>query len=383
MTTSLDAQRLAPEGKLDSAAIDATTADEETVTRALQSAANSAQQAAIAIVAGLRGYAGARQGLVSLLDDDGLAGRAASWALAKLGGDEVVEAALSAGETGGVVKRENAYQTLCSFIALHGERPELADAMVARVEAENERAKSGRTGLGDQALRVLAALGDARVEELAKRIIEVDRFASRVEIDRLRRAMKEDGRDVAMNAKRRGPWSELFADAIVPVVEPEDKPQAPPPAAKPQSPQQPAQPGDAPQVGPVDWAAFAKSPEATSLPVRAQGTAKQFGSLLEQISERAVGVPLGELSGQELVAILLQIIPQSLPQPSVQQALSPEALLAYEAVARFLTRTGNAVAGAELVAAVRQVRQQLRDQVRQSGLLDGPDYSDPPEPAAL
>lgn len=381
-TSSLDAQRLAPEGKLDSTVIDATTAGAETVTSALKSATDPAHRAALAIVAGLRGYSDAQEQLVALLDDDGIAGRAASWALAKLGGDDVVVAALSAVETGGVVKRENAYQALCSLIALHGARPELADAMAARVDAENERAKSGRTGLGDQALRVLAALGDSRVEELAKQIIEVDRFASRVEIDRLRRAMREDGRDVTMNAKRRTPWNELFADAIVPVVEEEEAPKPPSAAAAPPPPQATV-PGEAPQVGPVDWAAFVQSPEAKSLPPRAQGSAKQFGGLLEQISERAVGVALGELSGQELGAILLQIIPQSLPQPSVQQALSPEALLAYEAVVRFLTRTGNAVAGPELVAAVRQVRQQLRDQVRQSGLLDGPDYSDPPEPVTL
>lgn len=383
MTTSLDAKRLAPDGKLDSSAIDATTADEAAVVNALQAATEPAHQAALAIVCGLRGHAKAQPQLVALLNDDGLAGRAASWALAKLGGEDVVQAALSVVETGGVVGRENAYQTLCSFVAMHGARPELAGAMVERVKVENERAKSGRTGLGDQALRVLAALGDDRVEELAKQIIDADRFASRVEIDRLRRAMKEDGKDAAMNAKRRGAWKALFADAIVPIVDEKEKAKSPPsPSAAPAQASKPPAAGEPPAVGPVDWAAFVESPEAKSLPVRAQGAAKQFGSLLEQISERAVGVPLGELSGQELIAILLQIIPQSLPQPSVQQALSPEALLAYEAVARFLTRTGNATSGAELVAAVRQVRKQLREQVRQSGLLDGPDYSDPPEPVA-
>lgn len=385
MTTSLDAPRLAPGGKLDAAAIDSTTVDAASLSAALASATDNAHKAALAVLAGQGGHEALRPQLLALLDDDGLAGRAASWALAKLGGEGAVAEALEAIEKGGVVRRENGYQWLCSFVALHGARPGLADAMVARLQAENERAKSGRTGLGDQALRVLAVLGDERVEELAKEVIAADRFASRVEIDRLRKAMKDDGRDKEALSQRSGPWTGLFADVLVPAPEPEKEPAAvapPKPGAAAKPPPPPpagAPPQGAPAPGPIDWEAFLTSPEATALPPRASGMAKQLGALLEQLATRAVGVPLGELTGQELAALLLQIVPQSLPPQTVQAALSPEALHVYEAVLRWLTRTGGAVSGAELVDAIRQVRQQLREQVRRSGILDGPDYSDPAE----
>lgn len=383
MTTSLDAPRLAPGGKLDAAAIDSTTADATSLLRALETASDGAHKAALVVLMGQGGLHEARGQLLSLLDDDGLAGRAAAWALAKLGGDGSIVEALESIEKGGVVRRENSYQWLCSFVALHGARAGLADAMAARVQAENERAKSGRTGLGDQALRVLAVLGDERVEALAKEVIAADRFASRVEIDRLRKAMKDDGRDKEALSLRSGPWTRLFADVLVPEPEPAKEPAAvapPTPAAPPSTPPPAAGDAEAPAaMGPVDWEAFLKSPEATSLPPRASGMAKQLGGLLEQLATRAVGVPLGELTGQELAALLLQIVPQSLPPQTVQAALSPEALHVYEAVLKWLTRTGGAVSGAELVDAIRQVRKQLREQVRRSGILDGPDYSDPAE----
>lgn len=390
MTTSILASDvLSPNGKLNASAIAQAAPDEATLTQALAAATTNAHKAALVLVGALRGFPALASTFDALLDDDALAGRAAVWALANLGGEATVARALSAIEKGGVVRRENAYQTLCAFIARSGVPAGLADTMVERVRAENDRARSGRTGLGAEALRVLACAGDGRVEELAREVIDADRFASRVELDRLRKAMKDDGRDVRTLTQFRGAWTNAFQDALMPEAEPDEAPSPrkpssahePPPSKAPASPpasQAPgASPAQAPAAGPVDWADFLKSPEATSLSSRAAPMAKQLGQLLEQLAERGVGVPLGELTGEEIVALLLQVLPQSLPPQSVQMALSPEALHVYEAVLRYLVRTGGAVNGAELIEAIRLVRRQLREQVRQSGLLDGPDYSDP------
>jgi hypothetical protein len=64
----------------------------------------------------------------------------------------------------------------------------------------------------------------------------------------------------------------------------------------------------------------------------------------------------------------------------VQAALSPQALIGYQALGKFLARTGAATNGEDLVQGVKLVRQELQAQMRQSGILNGPDYADPDEP---
>ncbi len=82
-------------------------------------------------------------------------------------------------------------------------------------------------------------------------------------------------------------------------------------------------------------------------------------------------------SRAELAALLLQVLPQALPPQHVQMALSPQAMTCYQTIGRWLHRTGAATHGDQLVQGVKLVRQELTKQMRQSGILGGPDYSDP------
>ena len=103
------------------------------------------------------------------------------------------------------------------------------------------------------------------------------------------------------------------------------------------------------------------------------------------------------------LAVLTAIVPVSAQQPqattpaapqapsgptltltmdqAVQMALHPHALNGYQALAKFLHRTGAATQGDSMLQGVKLVRGQLRDQMRKSGMLGGPDYSDPDEVA--
>ncbi len=140
-------------------------------------------------------------------------------------------------------------------------------------------------------------------------------------------------------------------------------------------------PGQA-ALPPIDWKAFAASPEAIALPAQVLQLAAQLGPLLEQLSARAVRASLADLGGQEFVALLLQVLPQALPPQHVQLALSPPAVNAYQAIVKYLVRTGLATHGMELIEAVKMVRHELTNQIRQSGILNGPDYRDPDDKPA-
>ena len=50
----------------------------------------------------------------------------------------------------------------------------LAEVMATRVQAEIDRAKSGGSGLGEHACRVLAVLGDSRTPTLIQQVIDQD-----------------------------------------------------------------------------------------------------------------------------------------------------------------------------------------------------------------
>ena len=106
---------------------------------------------------------------------------------------------------------------------------------------------------------------------------------------------------------------------------------------------------------------------------------KQLGPLLEQLSTQAIRAYLPDLTGQEFAALLLQVLPQALQPQAVQMALHPHALNGYQALAKWLARIGLTTQGEDLVSGVKLVRQQLRDQLRKTGNLGGPDYSDPDE----
>jgi hypothetical protein len=128
---------------------------------------------------------------------------------------------------------------------------------------------------------------------------------------------------------------------------------------------------------PIDWAAFLASPEAQALTEASRQLAAKLGPLLEQFAVQAIQAPLADLSGQEFLALLLQGLPQALPPQHVQMALSPQAINGYQAIFKYFARVGLSTHGEELVAAIKEVRKLMTQQMRQSGMLGGPDYSDP------
>ena len=367
-----------------------------------------------------------------MLDTDGVAGKAIAWALGRLAtATNGVEAkALTALADGGLDVRENAYAILAGLAAQRTASANLGDAMAARVLAEIERARGGGSGLGEHACRVLAVLGDERTTTLIQQVIEQDRFCDRFELQRLRKTVQDDGRDQESIKALKAGWKTTFADFLfVPKVAeplPEKNPlktaaaKSPAPKiagagsiGKPNAPRPPAPPAPAPtddaplandgseademdegiadaegdeapgQPQPIDWPAFVSSPEAQTLPAPLQQLAGQLGPLLEQLSMRAIRAPLVDLSGQEFAGLLLQLLPQALPPQHVQMALSPQAMTCYKVLIKFLIRTGQTTKGEEMLDAIGMVRKELTNQIRQAGILNGPDYSDPDDKPAV
>lgn len=355
---------------------------------------------AAAIIAGLKGVALAAE-LVPLLKQEGLPGRTAAWALGRLGAQAQLLAAVA---DGGIDQRDNAYWGLAVLAAAGKASPELAPALRARVAAEIAKAKSGGTGLGEHAVRALAVLGDAEAGALAQAVVDGDRFCDRFELQRIKKAVS-DGRDREAVKQFAAEWSVVFADQLYvepkPVEKPAEQPAAKAPAkapakqpvpvsdappsydlgAGPGEGELPPEEGEPPAGGgaPVDWKAFLASPEAAALQPQVKQMAGQLGQLLEKLAQQAVGAQLTDLSRDEFAALLTQVLPQALPPQHVQAALSPHALNAYQALAKFLHRTGAAVQGDGILQGVKLVRQLMTEQMRRSGILGGPDYSDPDE----
>jgi hypothetical protein len=423
------------EGKLLAPLIDAEQPAAASLLAAIAATTAGEQLAALAIIAGRLQLQEAAGALLTLLGRDGIAGRAAAWALGQLPRDAGQAAAgeaalLAAISAGGVDVRDNAYQALAVLSARGLASAQLAGRLGECVQAEIDRAKAGGSGLGEQACRVLAVLGSPQLAELIQRVIENDRYCDRFELQRLRKVVEEGGPDRSLIKALSAPWTSVFHDQLYqePVAAPPAPAKADPkvaakspgaqgvqghgvraqapsaptsPTAKPSAPAAAAgtldgdhadgSPADddgqagQPALPPIDWKAFAASPEATGLPPQVLQLAAQLGPLLEQLSARAVRAALADLSGQEFAALLLQVLPQALPPQHVQLALSPPAVNAYQAIAKYLVRTGLATHGQELIDAVKLVRQELTNQIRQSGILNGPDYRDPddkPSPLA-
>lgn len=380
------------DGRLVAAGIDQAAADPAQLTALL---AGPAAPAA-AVIAGAAGVAALAGDLAALLPQEGLPGRAAAWALGRLGAEERLLAAVA---DGGMDQRDNAYWGLAVLAAVGKATPALAPALHQRVAAEIAKAKSGGTGLGEHAVRALAVLGDAKAAELAQAVVDGDRFCDRFELQRIKKAVADGGRHREAARQFAAPWAEVFADHLYsePAPAPAPAAPAPAPAAKPAGPvhvsdappsydlgaapagdEPPAE--DAPPAGggqPVDWKAFLASPEAAALQPQVKQMAGQLGQLLEQLAQRAVGAHLTDLSRDEFAALLTQVLPQALPPQHVQAALSPHAMNAYQALAKFLLRTGAVTQGDGLLQGVKLVRQLMTEQMRRSGILSGPDYSDP------
>jgi len=400
----LNSADLVRDGALLPDAIAAAAGDAGVVAALAAAPTDGVHCAALALAAGAGKITTAQKHLLALLDRDGVAGQAAAWALAQLDSEAAVIAAI---EAGGLDIRTNGYYSLAIRAALGTASAQLAPAMTARVASELARVKQKLTGLGEQALKVLAILGTPGTDTLIQQVLENDPFTDKFELQRLRKAVADGGRDRDSIAAYKSPWATLFADQCYrePAPAPEAKPvpaakaapvakasppktapmaKAPPPAPKADEAMDAvADDGELPEEGPAaqpfDWAAFAASEEALALPPAVKDLAGKLGPLLEQLAVRAVNAPLTDLSGQEFVGLLLQVLPQALPPQHVQAALSPQALHGYQALAKYLTRTGLATHGEELIEGVKFVREQLKAQIRKTGMLGGPDYSDPDE----
>ncbi len=365
--------------------------------------------------------------LVTQLGEDGLPGQVAAWALGSLGAIDAVTAAIPDGR---LDTRHNGYQALAVAAALGKAPAGLAGWLIERIDAEIAKARGGGTGLAEQAARPLAVLGHPQFADLVQRIIEGDRFCDRFELDRLKGAVADDGRARFLAKELAAPWRVFFADHLPKPEEPKPAPApakppvaiAKPVAAKPplagRAPVPPPMApiptpvdaladddalddadagdlppdlaglaeaeavGDGPKPEKIDWKEFAASPEFTALNPQAQGLVTQLGPLLEQLAAQAIRAFLTDLQAQEFAALLLQVLPQALQPQAVQMALHPHALNGYQALARYLQRTGKATQGDSLVEGVKLVRQQLRDQMRKAGMIGGPDYSDPEQAEA-
>jgi hypothetical protein len=402
---------LTRDGKLLPEAIDSARADAAELGQALAAAADPEQLAAIAIVAGKARLPETLPTLMPLLGKDGLPGKAAAWALGQLAakGGAAEPALLAAIATGDLDTRENGYQALAVLAARGMASATLADALAQRVQAEIDRAKSGGSGLGEHVCRVLAVLGAPSIGELIQRVIENDRFCDRFELQRLRKAVEDGGRDQETIKALTAPWTTVFADQLfvpapakpeAPAVKPAAKPASPlksaaPPAGSTPAPAAPPAAGDAEGIkpgaeadgadgaepgvapAPINWQDFLASPEAATLAAPVKQLAGQLGPMLEQLAARVIRAALADLTGQELVGLLLQVLPQALPPQHVQMALSPQAVNGYQAIAKYLARTGLATNGQELIEAVKMVRKDMINQIRQAGIIGGPDYSDP------
>ncbi len=379
----MNSDALIQNGRLVPAAIDTAPGDSAQLKALL---AGPAAPAA-AIISGLKGVALAGE-LAPLLKQEGLPGRAAAWALGKLGAQAPLLAAIG---DGGLDQRDNAYWGLAVLAAAGKATPDLAQTLRDRVAVEIAKAKAGGTGLGEHAVRALAVLGDKEAAALAQAVVDGDRFCDRFELQRIKKAVADGSRDRDAVQLFAAPWTTVFADHLFVEAPPEKPAEAPvaktavpvsdaPPSYELGAGQAGAPPEGEPPAGggaPVDWKAFLTSPEIAAQPPQVKPLAGQLGQLLEKLAQQAVGAQLTDLSRDEFVALLTQVLPQALPPQHVQAALSPHALNAYQALAKFLLRTGAATQGDGLLQGVKMVRQMMTEQIRRSGILGGPDYSDP------
>lgn len=352
--------------------------------RMLAQALSKSPDPALAILAGLHGGPDCRPVLAGLLDREGLLGRAAAWSLGRLGGEAEALLAIIDGK---LDVREQGYLTLAILAATGKASAGLAPAMLTQVESELARSKAKRTGLAEHACRVLAILGSPGTSDLIGRVLLEDPLCDRFALQRMRKELASgNGVDQESRDLHAAPWTAFFADQLAS--------EAAPPSAKTADPEPAEEPvadaelqsdeGEPPPVTaqPIDWQAFLKSPQAASLDPNVRSLAAQVGPILEQLAVRAIGAALIDLNRQELAGLLLQVLPQAIPPQAVQAALSPQAINAYTALAKWLSATDPAGRGSELLAGIRLVRQQLTESIRSRGILGGPDYSDPDQPPA-
>lgn len=342
---------------------------------AIAAANTEAEAAAAAIVAGLQGPAPFAEELLARFDEAGLAGQAAAWAWA----DEADEQALLTRIPQARLDwRENAYRCLAHRIARDLAGADLVEGVHQALTAELARIEAGGSGLGERCCQLLAMCGDARTLDAIAHLMRADRFCDRFELERLRKSFEEHGRDVAGLQDFAADWQECFAAHLgeVPLAEVVDAETTIDAEAVTAEAIDDEVPDDeAPAEGAIDWAAFAASPQAGTLDEQIRSLVTQLGPVIEQIAAQAVGKPLLACNEQEVAAIFLQVLPQSLPPQYVQAALSPQGLNSFKALIDYLDQQ-QAGSGAALQAGLGIVREQIQASMRASGSLQGSLYDD-------
>jgi hypothetical protein len=366
-------------------AIRACTAETKELISALASSETAATRAAVIFaLAQQQALSQAKDQLLSLLDDDSVAARAASWALGQIDAESEL---LHVATSGRLDARENAYRALAHRAATGLASATLADGLLTCIDSELERVAGGRTGLAEKACVALAVLGDARCDAQVERVLNADRFCDRFELQRIRKIMADQGVDNETRDELSTDWPILFDEELADLsseadataeesvnptdsVETETETEAEDELAEPDE-DMPAVSGDR-----IDWTGFVDSDEAAALDEQSSTIISQLGPVLEQLAERALGKTLLACEAQEVAVLLLQVLPQALPPQYVQVALAPQGLTAIKAVLSYQERlqpdsTADVAEGLELV------REQIKAQMRASGNLNSTIYDDP------
>lgn len=388
--------RYSIDGALNAEAIQTAQLDASSICEALQ-VDDQAEQAALCIIAGhTASTPELQQALWDRLDDDSLLARAATWALGQTQSEAFICERLS---DAALDQREHAYGVLAHIAARETQSKKLEAFLVQCIDQELERVQSGKTGLGEHACRVLAILGSQHCEDGIKRVTSEDQYSDRFELQRLRKAISDGGKDLDSIKELTQDWQLIFQDDLASAPAEETAPAEAEQAEEASTPEaaadtaesaeghpdeqaaagDPEDPNAPPPVTPkpIDWEAFLASDEAAAVDEQAQQVISQMGPMLEQLSLQALGKNLCDLIGQELVVMVLQVLPQALPPEYMQAALSPQSLNGMQSLARYLSNQGIAEHGEELESGVRQIRGHIVQQVRASGSLHGSDYDEP------
>ena len=384
---------LSADNALIAAAIEAANPDPSSVVSALTAPGVRSEQAGWSIIAGKQQIQDAIPALWTLLDDDDLCARCACWALGQLDAESFIADRI---QDAGIDEREHAYNALAHIAARNAQSANLETLLLRCVDNELERVAAGRTGLGEHACRVLAILGSDKAAEAIKNVTNNDQYSDRFELQRLRKAVDDNGKDTDSIQSLSLSWSEIFADDLAQVA-PEEAPadstaaEAPAPTeadatqefndddieAVPESDDPAAAEAPAVTPKPIDWAAFLDSAEAAAIDDQGRQVIQQMGPMLEQLALQALAKNLCDLSAQELVVMVLQVLPQAIPPEYMQAALSPPSLNGMQSLARYLARNGLCEHGGDLEEGVRQIRGHIQQQIRASGSLHGSDYDEP------
>jgi hypothetical protein len=377
------------------------------------------------IAAGRDGHTDALPSVLKQLASKDPIGRAAAWAAARL----ALPADLQEAATGKLRQRRNAALALsCQIaVALSTDQDSTAAqaASLALLEAEIQRARDGGTASGETAATGPALAENEAVLPLLEALIQADDFADRFEIERLRKIVQDGAPEVL--AELAAPAEIFLAESLSPETAPEpaaeldntpdpssqagpsgsghdlvEAPAVPPPFEESTAVETTLGPGEHPQSASeadseadetaedseeneliaIDWATISADPRIVALGESMPQLVQQIGPLLENIAAQAAGKPLLACVAEEVAAIFLQVLPQALPPQYVQAVLAPEALTTVQTAAQVisdLAGEGDEIGdtGDQLQAGIGLVREAMREQIRASGMLGGPDYSDP------